>query len=392
MSASLFDAGQRLLASRRQTPVPRLHATPLPETDSRVALRCGRARNGGGITVSAASGRNAHHGTDSEGLIGLVEVAEISAGQESPVTALVADAESVRLLGKLADGHATSTHPQVRLGAAIAGWWSERAAHPGTLAVINLSEASAAKYAIGVSPADESAAQWRRWLGVTDVSLAGLHRWWEILDAGPRLDGLTSVVRDDRWLWDHLMRAVCDGRSWQVREALSLAAIRLRSRCDAAENWEAALLSDALWRRRGIFAGTVCEATVATAAAGRCELVTGQLDVRMKVGAGVDGWIGAVDSVGALRFHATVAATSMDGDSLRIVLTGMGRKGSHPVASDQVTLLPGAPSASMQFSTRAAIRSLYGQRRSWIGQEATPTPQRRPVPLDVMVAAADREE
>lgn len=394
MSSAMFDLAQRILAERRHTPVPRLWATPVPVTEHRIAVRCIVRPGEETVVIAADSAGRVCRGEGGDGLTALVDAARLDAGDQQPVTALVADASTVRNLGRLAERWAKSEREATRRGAAVAGWWCERAAHPGSMAVVNLVDASAAKYAIGVKPGHENANLWREWIGVTDASLSGLHEWWAVLDRGPRLMGLESVWSDDRWLWEHTMTAVENGRSWDTYESPALAALRLRSRCDAADLWEGALLSDRYWRERAICDGTVCVGEVASASSrgDRMEVVTDQLVTRLKAGGALTGWIGGAASGSAARFHGTVHRVRAEGQQLRITVTGLGRRGSRPAAADTVTLLPELPNPSVQLSARAALRALYRQRASWIGHGVIATPQRRAVPLEVMVAAADDEQ
>ena len=395
MNVANYDAAQRILSYLMRRPVRRLQHSVLPDADRRVAVEvvCGRD---GQITVRVADGEGTvRQGVDADAaaVVGGVVVGE--AGLEVPVTALVSSGATIRALGMLAQRYATDNRDAVRRGAAVAGWWCERAAHPGSLAVVNMCVVSAATFMVGVVPGDESAALWRQWLGVSDQSLAGMHQWWDRLDCGPRLGGVESVWSDDRWLWQHLLGAVREGRGWQTAESLSLAAIRLRSRCDAADLWEAALLNDAWWRRRAVCAGVVGCGTVDVAGvqAGRIEVLTDQLDLRMKVGAAVQGWIGEVTDTGRDRWSGEVVATSTEDDRLRITIAGMSRRTKvKPVAGQRVTIGPQPPNPSVQFSGRRAVRGLYRARSSWIGHGVSPTVQRREVPLDVMVAAADHGE
>jgi hypothetical protein len=54
-----------------------------------------------------------------------------------------------------------------------------------------------------------------------------------------------------------------------------------------------------------------------------------------------------------------------------------------------VTLRPRAVDPRQQRSNRQELHRRYAARRSWLSGGAPPTPRRRDVPLDVVIAAAE---
>lgn len=85
------------------------------------------------------------------------------------------------------------------------------------------------------------------------------------------------------------------GYDWTRPEPPPVAAIGLRMRCDTADLWEAALLSDRLWRHRAVHTGHVTGGAV-THATARSSPSTPRAWTRLRVRADVVGWIGGVDS------------------------------------------------------------------------------------------------
>lgn len=75
---------------------------------------------------------------------------------------------------------------------------------------------------------------------------------------------------------------------------------------------------------------------------------------------------------------------------LVVVLDGV--TGPGPQGGDVTTLHTAPPSEHMQRHGRGAVGRLYGSCRSWLATGRTPTPTRREVPLDVLVAGAAASE
>lgn len=396
MTVEFYDAALRVLAAQTGVAVPRLAASPLPPTQRRLAVAV-RAGRGGPVAVTVSvtdeSGRS-ESGSDAAGLAAIGRL--VGPDTDTPVCALVAGRRGSAVLGALARRHSRATDPEVATGAAVADWWAERSAHPGSGAVIDLVAASGVKYALGVAPGTESES-----VGVPRPP--GGDRA-EMVAPQPRIvpgDRIESVQARSAGVEDRPpvvpagATALGAAQPRPPRETMGLAALRLRSRCDAAEAWEAALLGDRLWRRRAVHTGHVCSGRVIVGGTGRSarvEVVTDRFDVRMRAGTAVIGWAGPVDAVstgGPGAFAGEVTATAVEGDHLRITLGGLGRR--VPAADERVTLMGAPPSPSVAFATRSALRSLYRQASSWLARGTAPTPARRQVPLSVVVAAATDE-
>ncbi|MFV8141878.1 hypothetical protein ACNQR7_30310 [Mycolicibacterium senegalense] len=397
MSAALFDLALRVAARERCGPVPRLLHNPAPVRENVVAVGVRRV---GTVVHVRAAGPDGHIETGSgpAGLAALVRAAGSSGCDlETGPTALIATSAALRSLAGLARTYADPARcadPDVAAGSALAGWWVERAAHPGTTAVANVLAISRQRFVLGVTPGADHAAVWRRALAVP-AGLGGLHAWHRAVTGGPVLPGLDALREDDDWLLGIHQECLSEGRSWDRAETLHLAAARLASRCDAADLYDAALLGDPLWRARGVHTGFVChgEAVIGAGPQGkRVTIRADRLDTRLKPGTAVVGWPGAPMSVmpeTGNRFSGEVFATSVTEDGALMVTIGGLRRGYRPAAGERVTVMPAPPSISTIRSRRIALARLYKRRFSWLSQGVTPTAARRPVPLAVMIAAAD---
>lgn len=148
------------------------------------------------------------------------------------------------------------------------------------------------------------------------------------------------------------------------------------------------MLADPLYRRRAVHTGHVVTGTADPLGdrLKRCRVTCRRLDARLRPGADVTGWVGTPDSTAA-PFSAAVSAAEVAHGNLVLTLTGL--TGAGPATGDQVTLHNAPPNPHRQRSGRKAYRALYAARRSCLTTGRTPTPTRRDVPLDVLVAGAD---
>lgn len=396
MSAALFDLALRVAARDQGAPVARLLHNPAPPRGIAVAVY---ARRTGPVVHVQAIGPDGitHTGSGAAGLAAIARAAGCSGGDLGTGAAAIIDTSAtLRALGVLAGRHADPAQCagiDVAAGSSLAGWWVERAAHPGTTAVADVLSISRQRYMLGVVPGADQTAVWRSALGVPG-GVGGLHRWHGAVTTGPVLPGLEAVGGDDDWWLARHQSALDEGRSWDRPESLHMAAARLASRCDATDLYEAALLADPLWRARAVHTGFVCHGEAVVGAgrhSNRVVLRAGRLDTRLKAGAAVRGWAG--DPMGAMpgeQFRGEVFSTEVDGgDALVVTIGGLGRSGYRPAAGETVTVLPAAPSMSTIRSRRSAVARLYKRRFSWLSQGTAPTATRRAVPLAVMIAAAD---
>ncbi len=378
----------------------RLRHNPSPARDTRVAVATERV--GAGVRVQAVGpDQRLHVGVGADGLAALARAAGCANGDlGSGATAVVNGGATVAALASVATSYADPARcdrVDVLAGSALAGWWVERAAHPGSSAVADVLAISRQRFMVGTVPGQDSAAVWRRIFGAQD-GVAGLLRWHGGVTCGPVLPGLDMLRDDDDWLLERYQEAVKEGRSWDVPETLGLAAMRLRSRCDAADIYDAALLSDPLWRARGVHTGHVCTGRVvvgAGSAGNRVTVAAGRLDTRLRSGSAVIGWVGEPASArpGAeARFSGEVVTTEVESGVLHVTIGGLKRADYRPAACETVTVLPAPPSESTIRSNRVVVSRLYRQKYSWLSQGSTPVAVRRDVPLAVIIAAADNDE
>lgn len=397
MSAALFDLALRVAAHDHGGPVPRLLHNPAPARELKVALAARRSGPRVHVQAVGPDGRT-QSGTGPDGLAALARATGCADGDlGSGPTALIDTPATLRALAGLARSHADPTrcaNLDVATGSALAGWWVERAAHPGTSAVTDVLATTRQRYMLGVPPGQDHAGVWRAALSVPS-GVAGLHIWHRAVTSGPLLPGLDTLREDDDWLLQAAQQALLERRTWDRPETLHLAAARLASRCDAADLYEAALLGDPLWRARGVHCGFVCHGEAVTGAghhAHRVTLRAERLDTRLKAGTAVTGWPGDPMTVmpdPQNRFGGEVFATRVQDGALMVTIGGLRRTGYRPAAGETLTVVPAPPSVSTIRSRRSAVARLYKRRFSWLSQGATPTASRRPVPLAVMIAAAD---
>ncbi|SII85574.1 hypothetical protein [Mycobacteroides abscessus] len=397
MSAALFDLALRTRAAQRGGAVPRLLHNPCPVRAVQVAV-CAR-RVGRVVRVEAVgpSGRR-ETGSGPAGLSALARAAGVADGNlgDGP-TAIIDGHATLCALDALACSYADpgrSAGIDVAAGSALAWWWVERAAHPGTTAVCDVLAASRQRYVLGVPAGADTALLWRKTFGVPS-GVAGMLDWQRAIGSGAMLEGLTMQRQDDDWLLGQYQKALTEHRSWDRGESLHLAAVRLASRCDAADLYAAALLGDPLWRARGVHTGHVCHGQVIVGAGSpgnRVVVQASRLDTRLRAGNDVLGWPGnpmAAMPGQSARFGGEVVATAVRGGALTVTVAGLRRGGYRPAAGETLTIIAAPPNVSTILSRRAVVSRLYKRRFSWLSQGVTPAPVRRPVPLAVLIAAAE---
>jgi hypothetical protein len=400
VSAALFDLALRVAARDHGGPLPRLLHSPVAGRATAVAVAARRVGAAVRVHVAGQNGRT-ESGVGAAGLAAIARVAGCAGGDLGDgATALVDTPATMRALASLASAWADPGRcggVDVAAGSALAGWWAERAAHPGTSAVIDVLAATRQRFMLGAAPGADHAGAWRAVLSVP-AGLRGLHAWHRTVCAGTVLAGLELTRGDDDWLLAVHQEALAARRTWDRPESLHLAAARLASRCDAADVYSAALLTDPLWRARGVHAGFVCHGEV-TAGAGpngnRVLLRAARLDTRLKPGSAVLAWPGEpMTNMPGIenRISGEVFATKVRDGALLVSIGRLRRRGYRPAAGETLTVIPEPPSPSTIRSRRAVLARLYKRRFSWLSQGATPLPTRRGVPLAVLVAAADEAE
>ncbi len=171
MSVALFDLGQRLRAATLGRPVARCAFAPVLPPVHPIAVTLSGA--GEGALVRATDGVRL---TSASGPAALQVLADLGLGlAPEPRTLIIPDRNT---LGRLLEvARATERDAPTAAVAAVVGWWEQRAAHPGTGAVLEVTSACTARWALGVPPAeDRDLTVWRHWLGD--------HRSWTGRPAG----------------------------------------------------------------------------------------------------------------------------------------------------------------------------------------------------------------
>lgn len=247
MTVEWYDLGQRLRATDTGYAVDRLTHSPVIRAARPVAVRA--RLTGQHVTVTAAipSRRpSTATGRDALDLLGSLGVTLTAA---VPATLVTDQPATLGLLHRLALTAApNSDHDAV---AAHIAWWRDRADFPAGRAVVDTVAACPLRWVTGAAPDTEKhPATWRRWLDLPDDSTSGLLAIHGCLTTDRPLPWLDLLAEDDVWAFTAAQSEYSDGLDWRRPDSTSRAAIGLRSRCDAADLYAAALLTDPLYRRR----------------------------------------------------------------------------------------------------------------------------------------------
>jgi hypothetical protein len=400
MTAEWFDLGQRLYAATTGRLTARLAGAPIPATDHPVAIRA--RETGPVVTVTAAVPGRAEATASGPAALTLLGNLGVLVSGSAWRTLVTDDHRTLPALLALArsagpDGDTADT-------AAHLAWWADRADFPGSAAVVPLLAACRARWVTGSAPDDEHrAATWRAWLHVPRDDCAAMLAMLDLLHDGQPLALLDKIREDDQRCWVAAQREHADQRDWRHPDSTARAAAGLRSRCDTADLYAAALLTDPQHRLRAVHTGHVVTGQARYTAGVRAKAATpgtpavrgkqgsvtvtcDRMDCRLRPGADVTGWVGSPGDTGRSVFHGTVTAAAVSAGALHLTVTGPAT--NHPVTGDHVTLHPAAPSPRVLVEGRARYDRLYSTRTSWLTTGRTPGPERRDVPLDVMVAAA----
>jgi hypothetical protein len=385
MTVEWFDLGARLYAATHGRPVQRLaYATFWPAA----ALAVRATTRGVATEVVAADPTGTEHQATDRDALALLAGLGATIAIDVPPMLLTDDPATLPALMTLARRNARAQGP-VGEAAALIGWWTERADHPGTGAVIHLPTASRARFVLGAAPAaEQQAATWRAWLNLSDTC-AAMHAWAATV-GGPHLLPLLAAIHDD----DHhtFARARDEhaaGMDWTRPDSLARAALGLQSRCDTADLWDAALLDDPLWRARAVHTGRVTTGEAVSVLGAATRVACDRIDSRLRTGTAVRGWVGGPVDTATARFAGQLNATSVTGTGdLVLELTVPPKTAGRPQIGDRVCVMGAAPDPAMMRRSRAKLWSLY-EKRSWLAAGHSPAPVRRDVPLDVVIAAAD---
>lgn len=386
MTVEWFDLAQRLHAAHTGRPVPRLIHTPVPPIPRPVAVRA-RVQGGSVLVTAADPTMPAVHARDNDALALLGDLG-VRVGAEGWATLVTDDPAALPALVTLA----RRTDPDGPGGevAAHIAWWADRADFPGTSAVVGLVEAARTRWVTGTDPDTETHPRtWRAWLDVPADGCGGLlSLLGRLTDTAP-LPLLGAITEDDAWSWAKAAGEHADGWDWRRPDSTARAATGLRARCDTADLFTAALLGDPLYRRRAVHTGHVVVGQVdhPPNTRNRITVTCDRMDARLRTGNTVTGWVGAPTDTAPENFHGTIASTAVH--TGRLVLTLSGVTTHRPEPGTRATLTPTAPSPFTMRAGRARYARLYTARRSWLTTGRTPTPARRDVPLDVLVAGAE---
>jgi hypothetical protein len=395
MSVALFDLGQRLRAASLARPVPRCSFAPVLAPLNPIAVIVTGA--GEGILVQATDGSRQTAGRGLNALSALADLG-VELGSD-PRTLIVPDRATLRLLLEVA--RATDRTAPTAAAAAVVGWWDQRADHPGSGAVLHVTAACSTRWVLGVPPVDDQVlALWRRWLGVVDPGPGGLLALSQTVSSGTTLPGLEAFAELDRRSWEYFVARVSDATApwdWRSRDNRREAALGLATRSDATELYESLCLADPLLATRESFGGTVVSGVVtALPAQGRVDLTLDRLVCRLREDAPVEAYYGFPRDVPpagrSYAFRGRVMATRVSPDE-RLVLTvgDVSARAGVVQPGARLSVRPRAVDPNQQRSGRQELHRRYSARRSWLSGGPPPTPRRRDVPLDVVVAAADAD-
>jgi hypothetical protein len=391
MSVALFDLGQRLRSATQGSPVARAAFAPvLPPVDPIAVMVTG---SGDKILIHATDGPRLETASGPMALSALTDL-DVTPGAD-PRTLVVANRDALTRLHELA--YVTDPTSANAGAAAVVNWWTQRADHPGTSAVLDLVTACSARWTLGVPPTHEhEIAVWRRWLDVADRGPRGLLDLARRVSQLPTLPGLTALAEEDHASWDIFTARLADARSnwdWRRRDSRREAALGLASRCDATELYASLRLGDPRVATRESFAGSVVCGVVSAVAGRVIEVTADLLACRLREQTAVEGFPGrpadlppALSSSPLVR--GEVAATRVDGTG-RLVITIDSSTARPANVGQRLTLRPRSVDPRQQRGGRQELHRRYAARRSWLSGGAAPTPRRREVPLDVVVAAAE---
>ena len=385
MTAELYDLGMRLAAAARGRPADRLAGAPLSCPAAPVAVRAVQRK--GLVTAAAAVPGQAEQHASGPAVLDMLDrmgVQITAAPWRTLVTQDDATLPALLALARAAgrDGRHAGT-------AAHIGWWADRADFPGSTGVVPLLRACRERWVTGTAPAYEASARtWRAWLRVPGsgctVMLAMLAR----VQAGSPLPLLASIEADTAESWELAQAAFAAGTDWRQPDTAASAAIGLWARNDAADLYTAALLHDPLYRRRAVHSGHVVTGTaripdpeVKTTITVTCN----RADGRLREDDEVTGWTGSLAARPDQVFRGTIAAAEISGGTLMLTVA-CGRR--HPKDNTLVTLHAADPVPKAMMSLRGYRERLYQAPRSWMATGRMPGPERREVPLGVLVAGA----
>lgn len=391
MSADLFDLAGRFRAAHTGRVQPRMVHSPVWPGGRLVAalVRKGpdgiqvEARRRGAPAVVAA-------GPGAVGAFG--SLGEPGSDFECLV---VADRRQLALLVEAAHASPASDFALNR-NAAVVDWWGQQAEHPGSRAVIVLTDACRQRWVTGEAPdAEAEIGTWLRWL---DIPSKGVEPTIVLLDLaetvadGPLLASFDPKVDEHSWSW---LRDSANGdfaRAWRYPDSPRSAAVGCRARCDAADHYARALVDDPAWAERETHSGRVVDGQMVKMDDG-LRVVTVQEACRFREGSRVCVADVAAPPPGpdAKPCVAVVEAMSWDASTgARVLDLRWTDKNQLPVgAGVTVRLTPEVRSPGVAARGRGNLATRFST-ATWLTQPrkvAKPV-IRRNVPLDIVVATA----
>jgi hypothetical protein len=400
MSFELYDLAQRLHAASTGIPAARSRYAPcLPPTDP-IAVTIDDTADGPVLTAATTTATGRRPATDGLGL--LADLGANSAATHR--TLVVPDRSTLRALATFAA--ATPHGHREEEQAAVISWWLQRAEHPGSGAVLVLTEACSARWTLGTAPqAERNITTWCRWLGAQEPTAPTLLDLARRVADGATLPGLLDLHAYDSRSWTFHRERLQSGRSWRALDGRMEAALGLATRSDAADLYASLRLGDPLVALReshdgGVVTGTITHTESSSGRVRRFTVAAPRLVCRLRSGAQVEGWSGtpldlpdaAVTFTGLLtdtRVGRTGPTTGPTGPVLLLSVDDTVIRPNTLALGDTVCIRPRAVSPRQQTFGRTTIRMRYRLRSNWLAQGATPPIHRRDVPLDVAVAAAE---
>lgn len=384
MTAELYDLGMRLAAAAQGAPVPRLARAPLPRPAAPVAVRA--AVRKGRVTAAAAVPGQAERQASGPAVLDMLDALGVQVTAASWRTLVVQDEATLPALIALARA-APPAGPRAAVAAHI-GWWADRADFPGSTGVVPLLRACRERWATGAAPADEGIVRtWRAWLRVPGGGCAAMLAMLARVQAGSPLPLLAAIEEDTAGSWELARAAFAAGTDWRQPDTAARAAAGLWARNDAADLYAAALLHDPLYRRRAVHTGHVVTGTARAPdpKAKSFQVTCDRPDGRLREADEVTGWSGSLAARPEKVFRGTVAEAVIAGGTLTLTVEcGRGR----PADGTPVTLHAAEPHPNAVLSRRRHRERLYQVPGSWMATGRMPGPERRDVPLGVMIAGA----
>lgn len=384
MTVEFYDLGQRIRAAMVGHPVLRV-ASSLVRLHHHPILVQANTDEAGQVHATIGTPETAAVTVSGGAVLDALAQAGARFGNRAMVQLIVPTGASLSALVQIAREHSADE------AAAVVGWACDRAGYPGSGAVVNLVAASRQRYVTGGVPESERGeAGWRAAFALDD-GLDGMASWAVRLADGDLLAALAPIQDDDLYSFSIAAKQYAAGRDWKNADAAPVAAMGLRHRCDTADLWSAALLTDRLWRHRATHTGHVCGGEVMQSARTGFTVVCERMDSRLKAGTAICGWTGGIDSYNrATTFHGEIADADAAGGALRLTVRGV-RAEHRPPVGHWTTLMVAAPDQRVVRSGQFHYRQKQFTPDSWMASGRKPGLSRRDAPLDVLIAAAEHD-